>query len=343
MRRFIGYQQYRGSYELSYLHGLAHETLRVLYLSLLSYFPFTHRGLVRLSPCGHVLCQTCLQEWFRSAPASDDEMFDDSNPDPLLYRKKICPVCRTVVRARPIPLFVLKNIADLLEKAKGSNHQISPVPEIDSVDPWAGIFFELASEPSDSEEDDSDDDDDEDEDEDDEDEEEGDYDDDQWSDEGYGTPDDGEPYEGPYVRPHWSPPTVNVSPDDFPTFVRHLSPTDLSMLSRGATLQMIMLFRMSYSHQDGLRAIVDGSNVVYLGWNVELVPEDENGEEFMEWVTKDMHERPERWEKEEAPDGTWTARKLVPAEDDEDEEEYYTSDSDVWAADLAAESGYSLF
>jgi hypothetical protein len=33
-----------------------------------------------LSLCGHVVCVTCLQEWFRKAPAIEDEMYDNSDP-----------------------------------------------------------------------------------------------------------------------------------------------------------------------------------------------------------------------------------------------------------------------
>ena len=92
-----------------------------------------------LSPCGHVLCLGCLQNWFRSAPGRDDDMYDD-DPDAVLYRRKTCPVCRSAVLSRPIPVFLVKSIAVALEKVKGngnSSPRSSPPPE---GDPWAGIL-----------------------------------------------------------------------------------------------------------------------------------------------------------------------------------------------------------
>ena len=95
-------------------------------------------SVFRLSPCGHVLCQGCLQNWFRSAPPVEDEMVDEDDPLSLLYRTKSCPCCRTVVRSRPTQLFIIKSIASALDKAKSSDsRRNSPPPD---PDPWAGIF-----------------------------------------------------------------------------------------------------------------------------------------------------------------------------------------------------------
>ncbi|KAF9820837.1 hypothetical protein IEO21_01064 [Rhodonia placenta] len=266
-----------------------------------------------LSPCGHVLCQGCLQEWFRSAPPNDEDMHDDF-PDDVLYRKKTCPCCRTAVRSRPIPIFLVKSLASAIEKAKASPSappRATPPPE---DDPWAGIFLEHDSEEDWSGEESDDD-----------------YDDDDgWSFYGYGTPDDEESYEGPYAHPQWAPPTVNVSPADFP-FLDSLDGDDLAMLRRGATLQMIDLFSMRYTHESGLQAVVDNANVIFLGWNIELHEGDEMGEQFMEWITGDIFERPERWEIMEDMNGSWTAWRLVPQDE---VEEYDTSDSEAWAADM---------
>ncbi|KAJ3482832.1 hypothetical protein NLI96_g6710 [Meripilus lineatus] len=279
---------------------------------------------VRLSPCGHVLCQGCLQEWFRSAPAADDEMDDEGMPESLLYRKKTCPVCRTTVLTRPLPLFLVKSISVALEKVKGPVPRApSPTPETDA-DPWAGIFFERSKGFDDTDEDDdSDDDDDEDED----------IYEDPWSDDGdgYGTAEEGDNYEGPYVRPQWSPPSVYVSADDIAEFVTEPTNIELAMLRRGVTVQMMQLFHMSYSHEHGLTALIDGDNVVHLGWNIELLPGDESGEDFMEWVTSDIHERPERWDREDEWNGRWRAWKLIAADE---VDEYATSDSEAWVADM---------
>ncbi|KAI0924929.1 hypothetical protein AcW2_005659 [Taiwanofungus camphoratus] len=288
-----------------------------------------------LSPCGHVLCQTCLQEWFRSTPPGEDDMYDDDLPQSLLYRKKTCPCCRAVVRSRPIPLFVVKSLASALEKAKitsGATPRASPPPL--EGDPWAGIFLDRHLHDADDDWGADDDGDDGDEDVDEDDDDDGnEEDDDDWSFDGYGTPEDEERYEGSYVRARWAPPTVHVTPDDYP-FIDDLDADDLAMLRRGVTLQMIDLFSMTYSHRSGLKAIVDDENAVYLGWNIFLHPEDEAGEEYMDWITADMYERPERWSILEDFRGSWTAWKLVP---DADNEEYGTTDSEAWEADLASE------
>ena len=80
-------------------------------------------------------------------------------------------------------------------------------------------------------------------------------DDDDWSYDGYGTDEDEEPYHGPYVRPRWEPPSVHVTEDEYPP--HDIDEDDLRMLRRGATLQMIDMFEMTYTHEHGLCASVD--------------------------------------------------------------------------------------
>ncbi|KAI0654081.1 hypothetical protein C8Q70DRAFT_1030873 [Cubamyces menziesii] len=290
-----------------------------------------------LSPCGHVLCVTCLLEWFRSAPPGEDEMLDDEYPDALLYRKKTCPCCRAIVRSRPIPLYLVKSLASAFDKAKAPGGSFRPSPPPDDGDPWAGIFRDPTDyedywstdddeENAEEEDEDADDDDGSDEDE-----------DDYWSFDGYGTGEDEERYDGPYMSPRWAPPSVHVSPEEYP----YLEPDseEFKMLRRGATMQMIELFQMGYSHYHGLSAIVEDGNVVYLGWNIELHPDDETGEEFIDWILADMWGRPERWRMVHDPlhlDAAWTAHKLVPQ--DEAEEEYDNTDSEMWTAEGESES-----
>ena len=260
-------------------------------------------------------------------------MYDEDEPDALIYRKKTCPCCRTIVSSRPIPLFVVKSLTSVLEKAKaqpGIPRRPSPPPT--EGDPWAGIFADLEtfSEFWPMNEDDDDDfDEDEDFDEDYED-------DDDWSYDGYGTDEDEEPYHGPYVRPRWEPPSVHVTEDEYPP--HDIDEDDLRMLRRGATLQMIDMFEMTYTHEHGLCASVDNVNAIFLGWNIYLHPEDETGEDLIDWLTADMQRRPERWDVVEERNGGWTAWRLVP--EGNVQEDYETSDSETWAADLAEDEEF---
>ncbi|PIL25189.1 hypothetical protein GSI_13078 [Ganoderma sinense ZZ0214-1] len=287
-----------------------------------------------LSPCGHVLCVTCLQGWFKNAPAGDDDMMDDDYPDALLYRKKTCPCCRAVVRSRPIPLYLVKSIASALDKSKAPAGAARPSPPPDDEDPWAGIFRDHTEADdywsTDHDEDDEDEEDEDDEDEDGEDGEGYDDEDGYWSFDGYGTAEEDERYDGPYVRAQWAPPTVPVSQEEYPFLEEDAE--EFSMLRRGVTLQMIELFQMSYCHNTGLCAMVDGENEVHLGFNIELHPDDETGEEYIDWVLADIYGRPERWRVEnDHRQGTWSAWRLIPAEE---VEEYDNTDSEVWADEM---------
>ncbi|KAJ3777701.1 hypothetical protein FB446DRAFT_659601 [Lentinula raphanica] len=102
-----------------------------------------------LSPCGHTFCMQDLQEWFRKAPPTDDDMdVDQDDPDYLLYRQKTCPACRAIVTGRPLPVFLVRDLVSALLKAKysggpagngASAARRSSSPYI-SDDPWEGLF-----------------------------------------------------------------------------------------------------------------------------------------------------------------------------------------------------------
>jgi hypothetical protein len=269
-----------------------------------------------LSPCGHVLCQGCLQDWFRNAPVPQDEMNVDE-PLPLTLRKKTCPFCRAVIRSRPLPLFVLKNILSVLAKAKSrgatSVSETSPPPDLE--DPWAEIFPSPAQSDSESDAEDED-----------EDLSDNDYwapfdvmyDDDAEDVEGlqeYDNTSDDE-YEGEWVMPIWQRPARrSVTPLD-------PEPGTDTLLRRGATYGMIETYEMQYTHQEGLMALVDGL-WLHLGWNIELADEDEDGERFIAWCLEDMEIRPYRWSIQD--DGR--AYRLVRPDT---LEEYDSTESENW-------------
>ncbi|KAF9244134.1 hypothetical protein BU15DRAFT_71700 [Melanogaster broomeanus] len=281
-----------------------------------------------LSPCGHILCVACLQEWFRKAPAIEDEMYDDNDPDYLVRRRKTCPCCRAHVRHRPIPVFVIKAIVAAISKVRGgSPGGGSPgrEPASGDVDPWEGLFPADDEEiddygASDEEDEDYDEDDDEDDSEDDN---EGDgaslY-DDVFS---YGTDSDEELYSGVYVHPKWEPPSVAIDEED--EHFDHLDESDLHCLRRGATLEMVQEYEMVYFHAEGLIAHDEGYNRIYLGWNIRLSADDETGEAYMQYIADDMQARPDRWSIIEDGEGVYEAHLLVP---EEEVCEYRDTDSD---------------
>lgn len=276
-----------------------------------------------LSPCGHILCVTCLQEWFRKAPMGDDDMDDVDDPAYILHRRKTCPCCRTKVLHRPIPIFAVKSIATALAKVKGTcPSTASPSRDaISELDPWKGIFPPHdqgdSGETSGGDEDEGDDDDD-------------DYEEDDdhssdWYEDvfSYGTDSDEEPYNGGYVYPQWEPPTVIVDEDDY--LFDQLDASEFNALRRGVTLQMLREYNVRYSHEEGLVAHDEDYNRYFLGWNIRLSSDDEDGEGFMQYVMEDVVNRPERWRVVEYDDRAFDAHLLVREDDVHD---YADTDSD---------------
>ncbi|KAI0029544.1 hypothetical protein K488DRAFT_88613 [Vararia minispora EC-137] len=273
-----------------------------------------------LSPCGHVLCQDCLQNWFRRAPIDPDDMDTDDDALPLVQRKKTCPVCRTLVRARPLPLFVLKSLLSTLEKARDVGAR-RPSPPLELEDPWRGIFLETGETSSEDGEDDDD----------------GSADDDSGGendedDSSIGEDDAGlldaydntsdDEYTGEWNLPGWEPPAWRHS------HTLHPEPLLDKLLRRGATVAMIEAFGMDYSHVDGLIA-VDQGMTLYLGYNIELADDDEDGSRFIEWCWEDLDARPERWiVNEEERTVTRMIREDKIDEFDETDSEYFIGDSD---------------
>lgn len=247
----------------------------------------------RLSPCGHILCLNCLQEWFRKAPPSAED--NDIDPDDLehpsyyiLTRPKSCPCCRAVVKRRPVPVFLVKSVLTVLTNSRHpemnspggtSRRDRSPSP---GEDPWMGLFRLTDDEREgdgandDAEESDSDL------------ELRGDavrwalddlrvgfmnrgpfgfgYDSSSPSGSDFEEEDDGDEddedddpdeddMDGPYVPQRWEPPSVTIDPIDYEgCFDYEEEPGMLNLLRRGCTYEMIQTYRMEYTHAQGLVA-----------------------------------------------------------------------------------------
>ncbi|KAJ7095468.1 hypothetical protein C8R43DRAFT_938718 [Mycena crocata] len=101
-----------------------------------------------LTPCGHILCLECLQQWFRSAPShdSDDEMDPEAQEEYILHRQKSCPCCRTTILRRPVPVFVVKNVVTALRAAAATPPAATQAEE--DADPWKGLFLPDYESPS---------------------------------------------------------------------------------------------------------------------------------------------------------------------------------------------------
>ena len=253
-------------------------------------------------------------------------MYDDNDPEYLLFRKKTCPTCRAGICSRPIPIFVVKSIASALSKVRGTspNTSTSVVGSPTAVtDPWEGLFppdDEIEDYGSDDEYDEDDDDDDDDDDEE----------NDDWLDGdifGYGTNSDDEPYDGDYTLPMWEPPSTPIDDEDY--LFDQLGANDLNVLRRGATLGMLNAYDMYYVHDEGLIAHDHRNNRIFLGWNISLSADDEDGERFMDWIMEDIEERPERWRMVELENGKYEAHRLVP---EDDIAEYSDADSELYIA-----------
>lgn len=244
----------------------------------------------RLSPCGHVLCLSCLQEWFRKAPPTLDDMDIDpeelTDPHYILMRSKSCPSCRASVKHRPVPVFMVKAVATALIKAKPTS-SLTPLlnrvahTEAESDNPWKGIFassdedesnhsdIESESESDDEEGEDflhfyhsrhlrraifasmdSTDSEIEDEEEDDDGEDDGDE-----ADEGHeGTSSDDEAevdQHHVYIAPRWAPPRVNIDCTRY-NLADDVIVQSIKLLQRGCTLEMLRNNEISYSHESGI-------------------------------------------------------------------------------------------
>ncbi|TFK17556.1 hypothetical protein FA15DRAFT_675991 [Coprinopsis marcescibilis] len=245
-----------------------------------------------LAPCGHVLCLTCLQEWFRTSTTHDED--DEDPPETNVLRPKTCPCCRSLVRHRPSPVFMVKAVSSALIKEKeiaagpsASGERSDGIPDLGEEDPWRGIF-PSSDDDGESDEDlggDSSDD-----------LEDGEVDDwmialdasgnphFSWSSESEDEDEDNYPL-GRYAQyddttseeeevdlsvrfnlPRWEPASVNINPDDydFDGFDDETRENTLALLRRGCSWEMIQNFNMEYAHLRGIIVCLRSINHLYL-------------------------------------------------------------------------------
>jgi hypothetical protein len=304
-----------------------------------------------LNPCGHVLCLSCLQEWFRSAPPALDEMNVDpdelTDPQYVLTRSKTCPSCRAVVKHRPVPIFMIKSVVTVLKKSKsphtsspGSRHNDDYIYTAED-NLWKGIFA------SSGEEEENDDD---------ESQVESDSDglghwhrhaaaveDNATSESEMENEEDDEDDGNLYTKQRWAPPTVSVTDyreDDVPNTVK--------LLQRGCSRDMLQSFDVSYSHDCGIVVALrfldrlypldddeeeDADDIimhrVFLGWNIALKPGDTDGEDYLCEILTKIKDVPERWQMTPTPGvpSSIDVRRLVVVDE---AEEFDTTDTEAW-------------
>ncbi|TFK39441.1 hypothetical protein BDQ12DRAFT_681782 [Crucibulum laeve] len=197
---------------------------------------------------------------------------DLNHPQYIMSRPKSCPCCRSLVRHRPAPIFMVKDVAAALLKAKPSLNPLATAVDTGEAsvdleeDPWDGIFppsdEELESDEDTSDEfedavqwafrgyplgfgyDDNASDSDVDS--------EG-HDHEEDDDEGRDSEEDEEDGDNAdYVPARWGPPSVEVDANEY----EQQGPNLLNLLRRGCSWSMIRNFRMEYTHTEGIVAHV---------------------------------------------------------------------------------------
>ena len=278
-------------------------------------------------------------------PTSEE---DPEDPDDPKHRAKTCPQCRTLVTARPVPVFLVKNIihdlqtADLLSPNQDGEADEVPPPE---EDPWAEIFHSPCNccggeHPSSDEEYDE------------ESEEEGALDgtDEELDDEGWDSDftDEQSPHllrefltveqqlryhNTEWVAPCWIPPirhipsSAVIGAEDMDIDLLTL----LKLLRRGASKRMVEKYQMNYLRRSGITAYVNMTpttrQCVNLGWVVVRDKDDEDGTAFMEDVRDEIEKFPIRYGYIPGESGF---RMLVRLQPNGEVTDYDDQDSDAW-------------
>ena len=281
---------------------------------------------------------------------------DPEDPEDPIHRRKTCPQCRTLVTARPVPVFLVKNIIHDLQTA--GLLSLNQAVEADGVsppeeDPWAEIFHSPCNccggeHPTSDEDFDE------------ESEEEGGLDgtDEELDDEDWDSDFTHEQsshllmqrlsvreftavqqrlrdHITHWVAPCWVPPTQHVPSSvvlEADVVDMDLSPiTLLKLLRRGASKRMVEKYQMNYSRQLGITAYVNMTPTsrqwVNLGWVVLRHKDDEDGTAFMEAVRDEIEKFPIRYGYVTAPYG---GRMLVRLQPSVEVPDFGDHDSDIW-------------
>jgi hypothetical protein len=127
------------------------------------------RGCNRLPDCGHIFCQTCLQDWFNTTLThflATHPHYDVNNPmrhlqafphalQAAAYQQApqyTCPTCRATVQNRPVEVFALKALVRTVATAAGESSPAKPpavmnlragksrVHGVQTIGPWDGFF-----------------------------------------------------------------------------------------------------------------------------------------------------------------------------------------------------------
>lgn len=264
--------------------------------------------------------------WFLAPDPEEDE--DD--PSSVIYKEKTCPQCRALVIQPPAPSYILKNLVSEIQPASPSASVFI------KSNPWERIFAPIYEQQDTTD---------------------ADTDDDQGSaqDSDNGTvssdyPSDSSEYRNDFEarREHldqvmtwevemrniataWTAPVWEPPRFDSGSFV--LLPADrnrlsflsgseiVSLLRRGATKDMIALYRLSYEHQTGITARQTGTLSIRLGWNISRSSNDLQGGTFMQAVYDEMKDHSERFRLQTGSRGEPIVVRLVPSRDYPDEED----------------------
>lgn len=108
------------------------------YVSLCSSFVYFYElsPRLRLVECGHTFCQFCICNWFNTSfrfkPQTPQQLFSQHGTTvreaQLLIQEHrsrkservySCPTCRAVVKARPVEVFLLKDIVGRIAEMRG--------------------------------------------------------------------------------------------------------------------------------------------------------------------------------------------------------------------------------